>query len=210
MTALLPCPWPKCGGIADLHENGKFVACRACGAEGPHCEDDGEAEAAWNSLPRRPPSPVGRDGEIQKLFDQFNTEKIDAATFGYRVFDVLCNERDLGSPQAGLGGPAKGPSDAIEALANSQFQIDEDGTNIGVSRQALEEVLAYLRSPSPWRSMVEQAAGVADDYAETYDRENRTAYTVEHATRALACKELAEEIAASIRALPSPPSEGEK
>ena len=46
---------------------------------------------------------------------------------------------------------------AIEALANSQFQIDADGTNIGVSRQALEEVLSYLRRPSP------KAEGTGED-----------------------------------------------
>jgi len=35
-------------------------------------------------------------------------------------------------------------SPAFRHLQNGQFQIDEDGTNIGVSRQALDEVLAAL------------------------------------------------------------------
>ncbi len=42
------------------------------------------------------------------------------------------------------------PAEAIEQLRNHQQQIDEDGTFVGVSRQALDEVLAYLdAAPSP-------------------------------------------------------------
>lgn len=38
------------------------------------------------------------------------------------------------------------PQAAIDALTNHQVQCDEDGVMTQVSRQALDEVLAYLRA----------------------------------------------------------------
>ncbi len=40
------------------------------------------------------------------------------------------------------------PQAAIDALTNHQVQCDEDGVMIQVSRQALDEVLTYLRAPA--------------------------------------------------------------
>ena len=36
------------------------------------------------------------------------------------------------------------PEAAITALREGQFQVDEDGTMVGVSRQALHEVLQWI------------------------------------------------------------------
>jgi len=38
---------------------------------------------------------------------------------------------------------------AMDALENDQRQLDEDGVFVGVSRQAIHEVLAHLRSQTP-------------------------------------------------------------
>jgi hypothetical protein len=38
---------------------------------------------------------------------------------------------------------------AMDALENGQRQLDEDGVFVGVSRQAIHEVLAHLRSQTP-------------------------------------------------------------
>lgn len=38
----------------------------------------------------------------------------------------------------------KYPTDALENLRTNQQQLDQDGVTVGVSRQALEEVLAWL------------------------------------------------------------------
>lgn len=42
--------------------------------------------------------------------------------------------------------PVPRPDAAIENLTNCQRQLDMDGCEVGVSRQALEEVLEWLRS----------------------------------------------------------------
>ena len=39
-------------------------------------------------------------------------------------------------------------ADAIVALTNHQRQLDADGTEVGVSRQALDEVLAAITPPA--------------------------------------------------------------
>lgn len=44
---------------------------------------------------------------------------------------------------------------AIVVLATNQQQLDQDGIMVGVSRQALEKVLAHLRNP--WRTDMENA-----------------------------------------------------
>lgn len=38
------------------------------------------------------------------------------------------------------------PDEAINCLTNNQKQLDFDGIEVGVSRQALEEVLDYIRA----------------------------------------------------------------
>jgi hypothetical protein len=40
-------------------------------------------------------------------------------------------------------------SDALDSLRNEQSQLDEDGVYVGVSRQALDEVLAMIDAASP-------------------------------------------------------------
>jgi len=41
------------------------------------------------------------------------------------------------------------PTLAIDQLRNHQTQLDMDGVMVGVSRQAIDEVLTYLASPQP-------------------------------------------------------------
>lgn len=41
------------------------------------------------------------------------------------------------------------PDAAIKNLRDYQRQLDMDGSEVGVSRQALDEVLAYLTRPTP-------------------------------------------------------------
>lgn len=48
-----------------------------------------------------------------------------------------------------VGGGVEEPSAAIESLTGNQRQLDMDGCHVGVSRQALDEVLAYVAALSP-------------------------------------------------------------
>lgn len=43
--------------------------------------------------------------------------------------------------------PPEPPREAIAALQSGQRQLDADGSEVGVSRQAVDEVLSYLNSP---------------------------------------------------------------
>lgn len=66
------------------------------------------------------------------------------------------------------------PSEAIEQLRSHQQQLDMDGVIVGVSRQAIEEVLAYIKSLLSARDVaLEEAAKVAeqvrDDARRTHD-----------------------------------------
>lgn len=67
--------------------------------------------------------------------------------------------RDLGSPQAGLGGPSSTPSDALEA---AQRIVDFNPLHGDWDDAMCEDAEAVARallaaSPSPWRSMEEKA-----------------------------------------------------
>lgn len=60
-------------------------------------------------------------------------------------------ENVCGSAADGVAGTEARPADAfpaaaIENLRNSQQQLDMDGIIVGVSRQAIEEVLAYVEA----------------------------------------------------------------
>lgn len=50
----------------------------------------------------------------------------------------------------------------VEALVQSQYQVDVDGTFIGVSRQALDEAIEIIRSPSA-PSHRQQSAAILDE-----------------------------------------------
>ena len=49
------------------------------------------------------------------------------------------------------------PTLAIENLTNHQTQADENGVIVKVSRQALDEVLEYLATPTPLPDAIERA-----------------------------------------------------
>lgn len=65
------------------------------------------------------------------------------------------------------------PSGAIDQLTNHQRQLDEDGCFVGVSRQALDELLTFaaaaLRERDGLRAHLEGALG-AIDKGDLYDR----------------------------------------
>jgi hypothetical protein len=57
-----PLPCPFCGGKADWYQDGTFLLCRDCEADGPTKGDWYEAVAAWNRrAPVAPPPPQSRD-----------------------------------------------------------------------------------------------------------------------------------------------------
>ena len=103
--------------------------------------------------------------------------------------------------------------DAIDALRNDQQQLDQDGVIVGVSRQALDEVLAMRDTQR--NDVIEECAQILEG-SELYHRAatefelprlNNTTYT---ANRPLKWSEpySLEEAAEAIRALKS--SEGMK
>lgn len=60
---------------------------------------------------------------------------------------------------------------AIEALTNNQRQLDQDGVEVGVSRQALDEVLAALTAlAAPVATQAEAKAAGIRQAAETVDK----------------------------------------
>lgn len=60
---------------------------------------------------------------------------------------------------------AESPLGAIQNLTEYQHQLDMDGCHVGVSRQALDEVLAYVARLQEANGILEDALQeVGDDY----------------------------------------------
>lgn len=62
------------------------------------------------------------------------------------ILDTFTNEgpRDLDVALDAIDQTLKPPREAIKQLKEHQQQLDADGVRVGVSRQALEEVLEHL------------------------------------------------------------------
>lgn len=89
------------------------------------------------------------------------------------------------------------PTAAIENLTNYQQQADMDGVLVTVSRQALEEVLDYLRTPPASQSNNIPMSGTEEALVDTGDRSPPASSTDE---------ELLEELArAGFEVEPRPP-----
>lgn len=81
-------------------------------------------------------------------------DNIDLGKAALKVFTASLMTTPSHSQQSAV------PDGLVEALVQSQFQVDADGTFIGVSRQALDEAIEIIRSLSiPSHSHALKAAG---------------------------------------------------
>lgn len=84
--------------------------------------------------------------------------------------------------------------DAIDALRNDQQQLDQDGVIVGVSRQALDEVLAYIDAMRD--TVILECARVAKQHRPPRPPANRYVFASEELQNTIRDESRGEEIAA--------------
>ena len=91
---------------------------------------------------------VGRDGENEKAVSVYFTRGLSNAELRslHEFLRQFPSPTEAGEATTSLPDPAL--TDAIEWLETNQRQLDQDGIEVAVSRQALEQVLAALKDRS--------------------------------------------------------------
>ena len=84
--------------------------------------------------------------------------------------------------------------DAIDALRNNQQQLDQDGIIVGVSRQALDEVLVYIDTMRD--TVILECARVAKQHRPPRPPANRYVFASEELQNTIRDESRGEEIAA--------------
>lgn len=94
--------------------------------------------------------PLLKQGDNEKLLNMLLTSSdVDPGASIVEKFDALQRHWYLVAREAMASKTATITDGLIDVLENSQYQIDHDGTFIGVSRQALSEAIDILKNVKP-------------------------------------------------------------
>ena len=190
---LKPCPFcggELVNSEGNVQSNKGVVNCCDCGCSGPHpAYDSQERVIAWNTRTPTPAEPQGGAPEVNHS-DHRGPDVIYIGPFWSRpstdqdfhdgdfisvehegaiayirkdITDAALTEKSKRIAELGAAKPIAELECAVKELTDHQQQLDMDGIMVGISRQALNEVLVSIREP---KAFFDQLAKARNDAIE--------------------------------------------